>query len=223
MRTIFKIAIILILLTMLWVSCGPSQSEKLYKEAVAKEYEAGMEKALPLYENIVDEYSDSREATKAREKIIFYKKEKQALEEKKRIEELERKRLEEEKRKLEEEKRRLEEERRREAEKLASYKLSESQAYNLVTNDCGHIRSRASFTISSRCDFAIQDVATFGEGKEKVAKILIYSKGFLYDITFTVYYGLIWNNEGDFLPKLLQVRKGRFTGLSDIAREFLKE
>lgn len=239
MRTKLRDVVLLLLTILLWVSCAPNQSKKLYEEAVAKEYEVGMKEALPLYKKVVDSYSDSKEATQSREKIISYNKEKEREEEilSKRIEE-EKQKLDAEKRLWEEEKRKQEENARaieieknrqeaesrgREAEKLASYKLTESQAYEIVTNDCSEIKNKATFTISSRCDFTIQDVATFGNGNQKVAKISLYSKGFLYDISFTVFYGLIWNEDGDILPKLLQVREGRFSGLSDIAREFIKK
>ena len=102
-------------------------------------------------------------------------------------------------------------------------KLSESQAYNLVTKDYRDIAAMASFVISHRRDFSIRDVETVGEGKKKAAKILVSSKGYIYDITFTVYYGLTWDDEGDILPKLLEVRKGKFAGLSDLAKEFIKK
>lgn len=76
MRVKFSNVVILMLTILMLVSCGPNQSEKLYKEAVAKEYEAGMEKAFPLYKELMDKYSNSKEATQAREKLIAYNKEK---------------------------------------------------------------------------------------------------------------------------------------------------
>lgn len=111
----------------------------------------------------------------------------------------------------------------KEEEVIASFKLTESQALKLVTNACNYIRKKATFTISTKCDFSILDLKTVGDGYNKIAKITIYSKGFWYDITFTVIYALTYDSDGEFISKLLEVRKGRFTGLGGLAQEFLRK
>ncbi len=181
---------LLILLLFSLSSCASYEAEMLYKEAVKKEYQDGMESALPLYEKIIKNYSESDSATKAREKVLAYKKKK------------------EEEIKLD--------------EKIASFQLTKSQALRIVTNDCLYIRSKASFTLSTRCKLRILKVETVGAGKIKAAKIVIYGTGYWYDLIYTVSYALIFDKNGDFESKFLDVKKGRYSGLSILAQKVLK-
>lgn len=95
-------------------------------------------------------------------------------------------------------------------------------AYELVEENWTKIRRQADFTVSRRASFRVERVDTFGKGDGQIVKIVVYSKGFMYDITFTALFSVTWGNNCGYLGKLLEVQKGRFAGLSHAAREYLQ-
>lgn len=104
-----------------------------------------------------------------------------------------------------------------------SDELSKVDAANLLNRECGTIRKSASFTISPACSFEVLQVDNFGRGEATVAQIVVYSRGFTYDITFTVVFQLLWNDSGAYYPTIIEVREGRFMGISPLAEKILKD
>lgn len=203
-----------VLVVILWAAfCltgAVDEAETLYKKAVAVEYESGLEKALPYYKALIEKYPDSGKATQAREKIIEYRKEIGNKQHKTGESKRNRTYIEAERRR-----------RRQTDEKIASFRLSNAQAYRLVMDDYNKVRGEADFYLSTRADLTILEVKMKSNGAKKIASILVYGRGYFYDLNFTVVYGLTYDIYGEFTPKLIEVKRGRVTGLSDLVLQFL--
>ena len=200
-----------ILWAVFFLTGGEDEAEALYKKAVTVEYESGMKMAVPYYKALIDKYPDSGRATQAREKIIQYRKE------------IKKKQYktggnQEQKRESVEAERRR---RKQTDEKMASFRLSNTQAYRLVMDDYKNIRRKADFYLSTRQELTIIEVNMKGNGARKIASIIIHGRGYVYDLDFTVVYGLTYDSFGEFTPKLIEVQRGRVTGLSDLVLQFL--
>ncbi len=96
--------------------------------------------------------------------------------------------------------------------------VSYSEAYQKIANDCRMLRNRASFTISSRCNFKVNDVLEIEKDGRAAVAITAYSKGILYDITFTAIYTM---NNGS-IGRFLHVRKDRFEGITGLSEWLLE-
>jgi len=212
MIRICKVLSVVLFVTFLGTTCLADDAETLYKKAVRVEYKSGMKAALPHYKELIEKYPNSDRATQAMEKIISYRKE------------LEKKRGKVNpgenptgnrgsaggnKRQVDKVKR------------IASFMLSRQRAFRLITDECGLIRSKADFVFSTRCEFTILDVSMTGAGFKKIAKITAHGRGYFYDLTFTVVYGLTYDIDGNFTAEFIEVKKGKITGLSDLVRQFL--
>jgi hypothetical protein len=196
----------------LCTTCLADDAETLYKKAVRIEYKSGMQAALTHYKELIEKHPNSDRATQAIEKIISY-----------------RKQLEKKSGKIDTgenatgnrgsaggDRRQVDK-----VKRIASFRLSRQRAFRLITDECGLIRSKADFVFSSRCEFTILDVTMTGAGFKKVAKITAHGRGYFYDLTFTVVYGLTYDIDGNFTAKFIEVKKGKITGLSDLVRQFL--
>ncbi len=87
-----------------------------------------------------------------------------------------------------------------------------------LKSDCRTIRSMASFAISSRCAFTVQDVETFSKNGVSGVVGRVYSKGMFYDIYFTVVYATKGNRR-----VLATVENGEFAGVSKVAQRAWEE
>lgn len=200
-----------ILWAVFFLTGAQDESEALYKRAVAAEYENGMKMALPYYKTLIDKYPDSGRATQAREKIIQYRKEiKKEHYKTGGNQEQKRESVETERRRL-----------KQTDEKIASFRLSKAQAYRLVMDDYKNIRRKADFYLSTRGELTIIEVKMKANGARKIASIIIHGKGYIYDLNFTVVYGLTYDSFGEFTSKLIEVKRGRVTSLSDLVLQFL--
>ncbi len=183
----------------------------LYKKAVAVEYKNGMKAALPYYKELIDKYPDSGRATQAMEKIIRYRKEIEKKQHKAEGEAVQKRGDHEGGRKR----------RKQTDERIASFRLSETQAYRQVMDDYKRIRRKAEFYLSTRGELTIIEVNMRGPGIKKIASIIVQGRGYIYDLEFTVVYGLTYDRFGEFTAKLIEVKRGRVTSLSDLVLQFL--
>jgi len=99
-----------------------------------------------------------------------------------------------------------------------AFELNETKAKEWTRRDCRKIRRMASFTVSPRCAFSVRSVENYEKDGVNIAAVNLYSKGFFYDITFTVVYGI--SNSGS-KRQLVAVKKGSFAGLSSLAENTL--
>jgi hypothetical protein len=99
-----------------------------------------------------------------------------------------------------------------------AFELNETKAKEWTRRDCREIRRMASFTVSPRCSFSVIGVENYEKDGVIISAVNLYSKGFLYDITFTVVYGI--SNSGT-KRQLLAVKEGSFAGLSSLAENTL--
>jgi len=90
-RSTGKMLVLLVLLAaalLVLPSCSSDETKakKMYADAVNKEYEEGVEKALPLYIAVISKYPDTEKATSARERVMRHKNNKDELEKKQLLE-----------------------------------------------------------------------------------------------------------------------------------------
>jgi len=90
------------------------------------------------------------------------------------------------------------------AHNAVAQSIDESDAQSMVDKTCRQLRSMASFKISGRCDFDVEDVVMFGSE----AVIDVFSEGAFYDIRFEATYNVTFSNDGGhYRYRLLSVRK----------------
>lgn len=75
---------------------------------------------------------------------------------------------------------------------LSANSLTHGDALSIVNSDCSNLQRKASFQISSKCDFSIKDISEF----DSESVITVDSTGFFYNITFQATYNIDWSKDG---------------------------
>ncbi len=68
--------------------------------------------------------------------------------------------------------------------------LTQFDAQRMITQGCGELIRKASFTISPACAFRVEGLQTHDSTDGPVVDITVFSDGFLYDIYFIARYRL---------------------------------
>lgn len=79
--------------------------------------------------------------------------------------------------------------------------LSEARVRNYIKSEWSNIQSKASFTISDRKNFEIRHYGL--DGNDLTARI--FSKGYMYDISFTVSFDARFDSDCEIEGKVIDV------------------